>query len=500
MLQLRSILSEGRLAAVLIALLAGTSAQTPPPAPDVGLTFANPSYTFAASCNPAQPLAFVAVVAANRGAAATGPFNVVAIDAAGMLRGAYLVRSLAPGATADVTVPLMHVGAGAVSQLGGVHAIDVFVKGATIVKLSLPFPATLCAPPGPNDGLISARKGRVAFPTPSPNPLYQTATTATNKKVLSTPGETTMTATTSSLSTLLTVAAPGNLRSVTAGTDCGAHVGAIGALVCRDMMKSGDLLLIWDWQPGSGPDKIDGYRIYTGTAGLANQLVATKPNQELTLFDVPKPRDGSGYNGKCYAVSAYAGTRESGRSPLFCAGGASAAKTIRLSAIRWRHSIRQQNKRSYDNADSDPGRLDVGFAYGAQTHILGDSSQASIYRSATLFDLSGLRNHRLFSARLRLAILKSDGVARSCLTEIGSGVDSWWQHDRWLEGRSEPSAVPADAGARLEVDVTRFVAAWMRGEPNFGFVLRNADENLGAFTNKVCMTTYTEPTLEVTYY
>ena len=42
--------------------------------------------------------------------------------------------------------------------------------------------------------------------------------------------------------------------------------------------------------------------------------------------------------------------------------------------------------------------------------------------------------------------------------------------------------------------------AWMRGEPNFGFVLRNADENLNAFTNKSCITRYTEPGLELTYY
>ncbi len=41
---------------------------------------------------------------------------------------------------------------------------------------------------------------------------------------------------------------------------------------------------------------------------------------------------------------------------------------------------------------------------------------------------------------------------------------------------------------------------WLSGSPNYGFVLKNRDENLGTFTNKNCLTTYTNPTLELTYY
>ena len=48
----------------------------------------------------------------------------------------------------------------------------------------------------------------------------------------------------------------------------------------------------------------------------------------------------------------------------------------------------------------------------------------------------------------------------------------------------------------------RFRYNWKRfsGEPNYGFVLRNADENLEASTEKMCMTTYENPTLVLTYY
>jgi hypothetical protein len=43
-------------------------------------------------------------------------------------------------------------------------------------------------------------------------------------------------------------------------------------------------------------------------------------------------------------------------------------------------------------------------------------------------------------------------------------------------------------------------APWLSGSPNYGFVLKNRDENLGTFTNKRCLTAYTNPTLELTYY
>lgn len=60
---------------------------------------------------------------------------------------------------------------------------------------------------------------------------------------------------------------------------------------------------------------------------------------------------------------------------------------------------------------------------------------------------------------------------------------------------------PTDTGPVISADVTALVAPWLRGEPNYGFVVRNSDENPKTFTNKTCLTTYaTNPVLELTYY
>jgi len=301
----------------------------------------------------------------------------------------------------------------------------------------------------------------------------------------------------------LKVAAPANLHSVTSGTDCGTHVGAFGALVCPDMMKSGDLLLIWDWRPGDGPDTIDGYRIYRSTG----ELLATRPSAEQTLFDVPKPRNGGGYNGTCYAVSAYVGSRESARSPVYCAGGGSVATTVQLRAMHGRVSWRERKDAGFDLmapfGTDDPVKAgSVGFKYSSEKHLIKDSYDNIFYRSAWAFDLSPLLNRRLFAAKLKFTIATSEGAGNnhSCAAQVGEGVEFWWKNAGWLDGRFGDDIGLGEAGPTITADVTKIVAPWMRGEPNYGFVVKGADENLGAFTNKTCFTTYTPAVLEVTYY
>ena len=110
-------------------------------------------------------------------------------------------------------------------------------------------------------------------------------------------------------------AVPRNLRNSSGVQDCAAHLGLIGALVCPDLIRSGRMLLIWDWQAGAGPDAIDGYRMYRVDG--KKQLIYTRADKkDLTLVDVPLP--AAGYVGTCYSVSAYAGAFESALSPAFC--------------------------------------------------------------------------------------------------------------------------------------------------------------------------------------
>jgi hypothetical protein len=185
----------------------------------------------------------------------------------------------------------------------------VFIRGRPErIALSLPFPATLCSSIA--RAAISEAISAKTRPIGGTTPVYRHTEASAQNSVLA----------------ALKIAPPANRRSVASGPDCGAHLGTIGALVCPDMMKSGDLLLIWDWQPGDGPDEIDGSRIYTGdginvqTGAYAGQLLATRPNKGVTLFDVPKPPGGRGYAGNCYAVTAYAGSRESKPSAVLRRG------------------------------------------------------------------------------------------------------------------------------------------------------------------------------------
>jgi hypothetical protein len=474
---------------LLAAIVIATSAQTPPPAPAVVLTYASPSYAFAATCDVAQPLVSINVTATNHGNTPAS-FAVVAIDQRGTLGGGTSVPAVAPGATVAVTIPLRRVGAVVPASLTGTHVIDVSVRalGARPIELQLPFPPALCPP----SGSISSRVTRPPVATAPPG--FVTSGSISAKRNVS--------------ALVLIIAPPANLRSVAAGTDCAAHVGPLGALVCPDMMKSGNLLLIWDWQAGTGLDAIDGYRIYrvghgAGNRREADQLVATQTNKLQTLFDLPKPRGLSSYDGLCYAVTAYAGTKESARSSAFCAKSSSAATTIQLGPLHQRHSYRLQRQGgAYGPADTEPSRLYVGFVYRDEKHVLGDASVNVIYRGAVAFDVSAVRNRRLVSAHLRLSIQSSEGAGdqHSCTTDIGSGVEAWWLTDRWIEGQFAQSVAPTDLGPNVTTDVTPIVAAWMRGEPNFGFVLKNSDENLAAFTNKSCLTKYAAPTLEVVYY
>jgi len=40
----------------------------------------------------------------------------------------------------------------------------------------------------------------------------------------------------------------------------------------------------------------------------------------------------------------------------------------------------------------------------------------------------------------------------------------------------------------------------MAGSPNYGFVIRNENENLDAFMNAQCETVYGDPQLDLEYY
>lgn len=504
--------AAGALAASLIFRLpiAGAAAF------DVTPTYAEHPYTLATTCDAGKPPVFVNLVLRNGGDSPSAPVRLTATDSLKMLEGDTTLPPLP--ARAQIAVALaLHRAPTSTGSLGGQHVVDVktFVNGARakdrLPPLQVPIPATLCAQvaavtPTPAASTSAApgalrkapfavahRAVNVTLATPAPAPKF---VGHVNTRAL-----------------VLAVAAPTNTRAAVGGPDCASHVGALAALLCPDMIRSGDLLLGWDWQAGPGPADIDGYRVYRVDGG-SNQLIYTQANKkDITLVDVPKP--GGGYTGKCYAVTAYAGSKESALSSPFCAGGGAAAKTVRLSAVHARSS-----EHSGSNAGNfvtgsfhidtylGGGRLIVGHNYWYEKHTLGDEVQNFVERGAVAFDTSSVANRRIVAAKLHLTIDDSRGAGNnhSCITNVLTGTEFWWQNQDWLEvpagdkGALSANSVPTDTGPEITADVTALVAPWLIGQPNYGFVLINSDEDTGAFANRVCQTTYSNPILEITYY
>ncbi|MDQ2991749.1 MAG: DNRLRE domain-containing protein, partial [Candidatus Eremiobacteraeota bacterium] len=302
---------------------------------------------------------------------------------------------------------------------------------------------------------------------------------------------------------VLNVPAPSNVAGAHGGPECAAHTGLLGALLCPDMIKSGNLLLVWSWDaPGY---TIDGFHVYR-VDGATRRLVDTvRTKGDLTLSDVPKP--AGGFGRACYAVGAFSGAGESALGAPYCADGRSAAVTTRL----WATEVREADKASAGGSmvagTGQPKRPDrtamVGFSYYEQQNlILRDDFANTIARMGVAFDVSGLRGRTLVSAILHLPVESSTGQGNnhSCATDVGTGSEFWWNETGWIDGAFGNHIVPTDTGPVASADVTAIVAPWLRGEPNYGFVVKNDDENTGAFTNETCQTIYSNPTLDVTYY
>jgi plastocyanin len=302
----------GHLARALAALfLAGAPAATLA-GPDLSASFSNPAYALAASCDLSQPLVFVNVIVVNRGDAPTAESAVTATDSTNVFGGDLTtLRPIGPGAHIALRLPLRHVPS-SLSAIGGTHAITVSLGARRLGPLAVSVPATFCAtaaagaakltvPDSTTQPAVHVRQSHPQAATPRPG-FSQVVTARSNTAKI--------------IAAARTPAVPGNVRVSSGAQECAAHVGLLGALACPDMIRSGNVLLVWDWQAGAGPDVIDGYRVYRVDGGT-KQLVYTRTDKQyLTLFDMPGA--SGNYIGKCYAVSAYAGSYESTVSGALC--------------------------------------------------------------------------------------------------------------------------------------------------------------------------------------
>jgi plastocyanin len=303
----------GLLARTLAALFLAGAPVAALAGPELSASFADPPYAFAASCDLAQPLVFVNLIVANRGEARTTESPVTATDSSHVLGAdSTTLRPIAPGAQIALRIPLRRVPT-SLGAVGGKHVITVTVGPRRLGPLAVSVPATFCATAatGAAKRIVPASSTQSAIQRPRVNP-QPAATTP--------PGKFRLGGIHSNLAEIAaaarTPAVPRNV-SVARGTqECAAHVGLFGALACPAMIKSGNVLVVWDWNAGAGPDAIDGFRLYR-VAGGTKYLVYTRADKkDLTLVDLTGP--AAGYVGTCFAVSAYAGAYESALSDALC--------------------------------------------------------------------------------------------------------------------------------------------------------------------------------------
>ena len=462
--------------------------------PNLVMTFGTPGSARASACVVGQPVVDVFVVLRNSGDVTAPSVQLTAADTTDTLVADVAnAASIPPGGQISVALHLRYR-VGSSGAISGAHFVGVTAGLLHIGPLLVTLPTNFC--PVATQKAVSRNAAGITIASPPPS-RYE-STTATLP-----PGRTLPLGQRPNLLALVKLGIPANVHNVAGASDCATHVGLIGALVSPDMIRSGDLLLAWEWQPGSGPQEIDGYRVYRVDGG-GRVLVATQANKKaLTLADLPQI---GGYAGHGYAVVAFDITHESDPSSPYCASGGSVAKTVRISANHVRGSVKTRNKSSvtfggdFNSTLAQSSPIQVGFDYATSVGTFVDGYHNEVRRAALAFDVSGYANRKFVSAKLHLALAESAGQGNnhSCVTSVGTGTEFWWQNTAWLDGNF--SIAPTDTGPDIVADVTPLVAPWLRGEPNYGFLLRNDDENLGAFTDKRCRSAYTNPVLELTYY
>ena len=288
----------GRTLAAL--LLAGVPAATLA-GPSLSGSFSNPPYVFAARCDLTQPIVFVDLLVLNHGDAPTAAEPVTATDSINGLSGQGFLPPLRPGAQGALRLPLRPVSTD-LGRVAGTHSIIISLRGLRMVPLAVAVPAAFCATAALGSVKPTSREPHAPAAANRPGSISQVGTSQSNAARI--------------VATASTPAAPVNVHVSNGPQECAAHVGLLGALACPDMIRSGNVLLVWDWQPNAGPDEIDGFRVYRVDSGLKQRVYTRADKKYLTMFDMPGP--SGNYLGKCYAVSAFAGAWESPLSSARC--------------------------------------------------------------------------------------------------------------------------------------------------------------------------------------
>jgi hypothetical protein len=322
------------------------------------------------------------------------------------------------------------------------------------------------------------------------------------------------------------VNAPTKLARTTNPQTCAAHIPPLaavfgGELGCKATLDAGQIVLVWDWEPGVPPvgpggtvpqvTQPDGYRIYASFNGQAPLLWGTQDTGvDWTTLGVPPPGVGTNV---CYTVRAYQGMWESADSNRVCIGDfrpEPSTKRVVLDSDRMNSFVTSGSSPGYFRAvqtrvPRPPIDIVAGealhFAYTRPFEVFGwyDWTFDS-YRGAVHFDLTFLQGKAIDSAtftydQTAIEDSSSDNVAfewHICDSDWLSGPSIWPEPGEWIADLNGPPT---------PIDVTGVVRQWTTGRANLGFLLKSLLEgNPDDLVDRNWIHYYSNFKLEVHFY
>jgi hypothetical protein len=304
--------------------------------------------------------------------------------------------------------------------------------------------------------------------------------------------------------------APTKLTNTVNPTICGQH-GGFAALFCPGALHDGFLVLVWNYGP-KHEAAIDGYHVYNVGPALYDR-VDTQSDAQATIAFL-KPVKG-GFGGLCYQVRAFEGKRESKWSNTFCVpknykyNGPPAVVTtytlpITASWCKW-----QDYTYGLGTFGTGCGPVVMGFMHMVSGASFWLNHENEIFQSIETYDTSSIKGMKIFRATMTLtnpSAQFSGGITKenyACYGGIGVATAPYTAGATWING--DFTTFPAHTHFKAEsssIDVTRIVQAWAAGKvPNYGFVLRGTNENMGASDNNICVEYFdNNPVLTVEAY
>jgi len=326
--------------------------------------------------------------------------------------------------------------------------------------------------------------------------------------------------------------------------DCTQALGVlVGGLSCPALLaqlskQSGSVGLAWGaWVPCSAPScvqQIDGYTIYkvttqvTGSGGRLGVHLLTQSQTKIGQANAQARLSVvTASSGDCFALTAYAGGKESDLSSAACVPATYSVAPQRmelrpsLHLYTWTLQPGAQNCTTATVGPSNllvhPGQDLIGIARAQDIPTddcdLHYSTNGYFARSAEYFDVSSLRGKSIVGSQLVVSVVMAWGAAVPRHPPCGVAYVVGVASQDWTRGWDVGTPVPlngigsqfANLGPPLytglaQFDVTNIVKGWLKGDPNYGFAYQDRYEDTSGLKPGDWCLNFINGKLEVQYY